>query len=365
MKTKKVPHATVEYKSVSQTIKNRHEALMEAHTSATIQRIASLNFDSLNEKASMKNYLGGVQNGYQQLPDYLDQHIQGSKVLEDQKRDEADTAEKTQELTTNMQEKQNQLKILKARLDEKAKKFQSVISRWKIWRLVTMLLCFLELLFNYEVFFSFGGNLLVSIGTAVLMALSIYLYSHFVPEKVKLYGKGDIRKELGFFVLYLIPITLVFNVLATLRLNFLTVMNDGATNSFNLSPWVFILVNVFAYLICYWIVYKHKPTKQESNRYSDYQKGQAEIQAKEKEIRDLKEQLSALEPALRKRTGQRQSILLLGKQLEDEIQTAYEQCLAEIKLELMLRTNGAVIPLYNRGHLLPLKFNYQSIHLPS
>ncbi|MEQ9263139.1 MAG: hypothetical protein RLP14_08265 [Owenweeksia sp.] len=362
---KENPHTVVEYKQLAETLKKRHQELLGKHTTTTVQRIANLNFSALKKGTSIREFNGSVPNDYQESVDQIDQHIQGHKILKEQTIDEQDIAEKSAILKTTIGDKLQSLKPLKARLDEGAYKLLSSLILWKKIRVILIILSGLETIFNYQIFNSLGGNLISSLATGVLIGMSVYFYAHMTPEKVKKYGNGNTVRELGFFVLFLLPIGILFYLLADLRLNYLMAVNPDLSQDYNLSPWVFVAINIFIYLICYFLVYKFKPSKKDQNRYTDYRKALKEIQSKEEEIVQLQGELAELEPALRKRTAQRSAILLLGKQLEDEVQTAYEQCLSEMKLELLLRTDGEVNKLYTEDAITPLKFNYQSLNLPS
>lgn len=361
-KTSKRIHSVKHHEKASVYLKKRFPEILKRHTTISVQRMASLDFSNV-KKGNQFRYGEGAQKDHQELVSFIDQEFQGTIVISEQRKDELDTKATAEALTQGISGKIQQLKFLKAKLDEGAKELLGLIQRWKALRLLLVFLLGLELIFNYSTFFALGGNFVSSIATALLVGISLFLYTHLVPEKVKKYSGDNLVKHTVFFTLALIPVTIVFVLLAVLRLNYLSAISPETSAKYNLSPWVFVAINLFAYLVCYWLVHKYKPSKEKRERYSEYRKAINEIQPLEQEILMLKEEFDNLDPQLRERTNDRESILLLAKQLEDEVQNAYEFCLYEMRLELMLRTHGEASKFLDQSQPIPLKLNYQNITL--
>ena len=70
-------------------------------------------------------------------------------------------------------------------------------------------------------------------------------------------------------------------------------------------------------------------------------------------------------PELGEKLTDHYNIVLLGQQLENEIQTRMEACFENFKMELFMKSNGACSNLFTgdiKKDLPKLKLNYQNIN---
>jgi len=142
-------------------------------------------------------------------------------------------------------------------------------------------------------------------------------------------------------------------------------LNPEMAEVFNANPWIFTLINAFAYTISCWIVLAYKPKKEIVLAYKKYLNDVKEIKKLETEHEVLCQKRASMHPELREKLSDKYQILLLGKQTEDEIVTRMKGCFEQFKMELYLKTNSACDPLFSgdsEKDLPKLKLNYQSIN---
>ncbi|MDC7996909.1 hypothetical protein [Gilvibacter sediminis] len=331
----------------------------------TAQKLSTLDYRSLPETAKILDYIGGITADYQLDVDHVDarlsgglQKVKGQSHVEDSKEAMADVDKKINKIN-------QELAPLVGKLDEQAKKYEPAIRKFN-WFIAPMIIFIsgLELLANFQIFSLLGGGLISNIATAVLTVVFVHWYGYFSPSKVKNYGKGDPRRELLIFLGFCAPLFVLFWQLSSMRIRYLIQLNPKLDGVLVASPLVFVIINMLAFIIIYWLVAYYLQPKEVVNRYKNYKRDRKAIVKLEVKKKEFQEQRNRIAPELRGKLTDRYNVLLLGKQKEREIQTRMRTCFEEFKSELFLKTNGACAKLFTgdiEKDLPQLRLNYQDV----
>lgn len=336
----------------------------------TAQKLATLDFKGMPKTTSIKDFLGAKRADFQFLVDHIEkscngglQKVKGQSHISKASEDDLDINRKIESLDLK-------LTPLKGKLDESGKKLKPEVRNW--FYVFIPLLIFIggiELIGNFDVFSSLGGSMISSIGIAVLTLACTFWYAHFIPDKIRRYVPNSAKKQVILFTLSIIPIAVVYYYFSSQRIAFLLAMNPDLEGVISSSPWVFTVINCFAYVISCWIIWAYKPSKETILAYKKYRNDTSEIKKLEIEREQLCQQKTELPSNLRGKLTKHYNVLILGKQFEQEVVTRYHRCFEEMKMELYMRTNGACAPLFTGNinqDLPPLQLNFsdKDIHKP-
>ena len=342
-------------------------SLVKKHTTVTVKRLAAMDFKSLPATAKVADFIGGLRSDYQQLVDYTNSKINGISQRVKGQSHISESSELEETVESQLEAKEQELKYANATLNESAKASVPAVLRW-LWIMIPMLVLITgaEIFVSVEVFSVIGGNFFTNVSLACLTGICTYWYAHFAPDKVRIWGKNKLKRQLIAFLLLLIPIATLYVVLAGVRLHYMEAMlDDELKEVFALSPYFFVIINLFAYLIAFWIVWSYKPTSAVILGYKKYKRDLKAIRKISKEKKVLEAQKMAIPVDLREKLLDRLGIIQLRSTTEDQIVSHYEACYEAFKMELYLRTNGACAKLFTgdiKQDLPPLKMlNYQNV----
>jgi hypothetical protein len=336
----------------------------------TAQKLATLNYKTMPKGTSIKEFLGPPRADHQHLIDHIEKTCNGGLQKAKGKSHISKASEDEIALDRKIEAVEVKLTPKKGKFNEDAKKFKPEIRMWFFFFIPALVLISgVELIASYDVFSSLGGNLLSSIGTAVIAMIITFGYAHFIPGKIRELAPKSAKKRLALFVLSILPIGLLYHTFSTIRIDYLLNMNPELDGIISNSPWVFTIINCLAYVICCWIIWAYKPGKEKILAYKKYRNDKKEIEQLENQREELYAEKTNLPANLRGKLTKHYNILLLGKQHEEEVVTRYQRCFEEIKMELYMQTNGACAPLFTgdiNEDLPPLKLNFtkEEIHKP-
>lgn len=345
---------------LSAYIKEQDDLIRAKHIKETAQKIGAVENDVVVKKKTLLPMLGIMAPDYNALIDVVDQKYQGEMEREHAKNDLETKALEDREFKEKHDALHKELTSKKAKLNEGAEKFGPEIRAWypKLW--ILYIIAGSEVLLNFQAFSMLGGSILTSIGAAVLSAVLIFWYSHLVPDLIEKYAGDNGRKQIFLFLLSLIPIAILFYTFGIIRQSYMASLNPN--QPFMLSPFIPLIINTFAYIICYWLIKQFRPSKKKRIEYSNYKKDKGVIDQLVQNIKQVENTKKQSDEAFRKKQLERKSILLLAHQLEEEIATKYEGCYDALKMELIIR-NANLIPVFGDisfKDLPTLKRNYSS-----
>jgi len=331
---------------LSKYIQEKDITFRERHLQ-TATKLSTMNFELIPSTANIKDFIGSMTSDYQHLVDYASQRLSGDLQRLKGNSEILNTKESEIELTRKINEVKAKMTPLTGKFDDQGKRFKTKVLRW-FYRYVPLLIIIagMEFISNFDAM-NMGGSRLSSLGIAILAGISMYWYAHFAPEKIQKYGGDSIRKKILLFTLFLLPIVAVFYFFSSMRLQYLAVLNPEQFEMFKTSPYSMTITNVFAFVISYWIIAANKPDKETILAYKKYINDVKEIKVLEFQLEKLKSEMSSLNPKLREKLEDRYNILLLGKQIEDEITTRLRSSFEEFKMELFLKSNGACSKLFS------------------
>lgn len=302
---------------------------------------------------------------YQHLIDYTNSKLSGDVQKLRGQSHISDTEDAILDIDRKINAVDSKITPLKGKFDDRGKQYKAKVRKWYWMILLLIGIASIELIANFDVFATLGGGLISSLGIAVLTGVCVYWYAHFTPDKIQKYGGDSPKKQVLLFILFLIPIITVFYFFSSLRIDYMIALNPEMAEVFNANPWIFTLINAFAYTISCMIIWAFKPSQDLILAYKKYCHDIKDIKALEVEREALCQKRASLHPELREKLTDKYQILLLGKQTEDEIVTRFKGCFEEFKMELYLKTNGACDPLFSGDSdkdLPKLKLNYQAIN---
>lgn len=349
---------------LSETIKSTDSLLIAKHLKQA-QKLAQMDFSKLKESTNIKSFLGGMKSDYQKLIDKVDQTLAGplSEFQSTQDIEEAKT--NLADLKRKLNEIENKLSYFKAKFDENAEELKAKVKGWLHGKLILLyVIAGFEVIANYGIYFLLGGGFLSAIAISFISALILFWWAHLTPKYVRKFGGKSHRKQLLVFSLLALPILGLSYGFSSLRITSLIAENPEMADVFISSPLVPTLINFFGYLVACYIVFTYKPTKKEIDTYKKHKQESKAISDLESQRADVLEQINNLRPELQQKLRDHYNFLLLGQQMEDEVQTLYEGCYEELKSDLYLRTNSDCDPIFNGKDkdLPPLKLRYQTIN---
>jgi len=328
----------------------------------TAQKLSTMDFKAMPKITKISDFIGSLVANYQQLIDFTDAKLGGALQKIKGQAYITDTEEASIDIDRKINDVDKKITPLKGKFNDAAKKYEPMVKKYRYILWILYFIATIELIANFEIFTTLGGGIISSIAIAILVAITIFWYAHFVPEKITKYGNDNPKRQLALFFAFLIPIVIVFYAFASMRIHYLLAMNPDMKGVFNVNPLTYTLINSFAYVISCWIVLEFKPKREIINQYKKYQKDIKDIAQLEQEKEVLFQEKNALAPELRDKLAERYNILLLGKQTENEIVTRMKSCFEQFKMELYLKTNGTCSKLFTgdiEKDLPKLKLNYQ------
>ncbi len=349
---------------LSDYIQTKDIAYREAHLK-TATKLSMMDFKSIPISTNIRAFIGSLVADYQHLVDYTNSKLSGDAQKLKGQSHISDTEDAVMDIDRKIESIDTKITPLKGKFEDKGKEYKAEVKKW-YWMIVLLIgIASVELIANFDVFSTLGGGLISSLGIAMLTGICVYWYAHFTPDKIRKYGGDNPRKQMLLFFLFLIPIVTVFYFFSSLRIEYMIALNPEMAEVFNANPWIFTLINAFAYTISCMIIWAFKPSKEVILAYKKYRHDVKDIQVLEIEREVLCQKRASLHPELREKLSDKYQILLLGKQTEDEIVTRMKGCFEEFKMELYLKTNGACDALFtgdSNKDLPKLKLNYQSIN---
>lgn len=336
----------------------------EAHLK-TATKLSTMDFKAMPSTTRIVDFIGTLVSDYQHLVDHLNTKLSGDIQKLRGQSHISDMEDELRDIDRRIEEVDGKITPLKGKFDDTGKKYRPEVIKW-FYLFVPLLIVIssMEFISNFDAMSTLGGSRFSSFGLAILSVIAIYWYAHFTPDKIRRFAGGNIKKQILLFFLFLIPIVLVFGFFSTMRIQYMVAMNPELAEIYSTSPLIFVIINAFAYTISCWIVWAFKPSKEVILKYKKYRNDVKELKTLEAEREALCQKRARLHPELRQKLTDRYQILLLGKQMEDEIVTRMRSCFEEFKMELFLKTNGACAPLFTGridDDLPKLKLNYQDI----
>lgn len=328
------------------------------------QKLSVLKFNELKPSACIKDYITGLVLDFQKLVDYTDQRLNGSLHQAKGGSDIADMKAEAEELDRKINESQDQLNILNARFDTDAQKYKPSIKRWKMILWILYFLAGFELVANMEIYSMLGGSIFASASIAIISGIVVFWWAHLSAKFIHRFGNNQWRKQLAVSLILSLPIFLIFYLFSSMRIDYLLALSPEMKGVYSVNPIVPTLINSFAYLIATYLVFEYRPDVTITNAYKQYCNDAKDIKALTLKRDHYIEIKNELEPKLRLRLLDYHNLLLLGKQMEQDISTRMLACFHEFKSELHLLTNGRCAVLFSNdsNDLPPLKLNYQNIN---
>ena len=325
------------------------------------QKLSVIKFNELDPTSRIKDYIKGLVLDFQKLVDYADQRLNGSVLLTKGIANINATNRDIQQLNQKIDESQDEINILKARLDSDAKKHKPKIKRWATLLWLPYSLTGFELLANIEIYNMLGGSIFSSISIAFISGIVVFWWAHLSGKFIHRFGNQNWRRQLLVSCILSLPIFIIFYLFSSMRIDYLMALSPDMQEVYTSSPLVPTLINGFAYLITTYLVFEYRPTTSIKNAYKRYCNDLQLINVLEKERDRNIQQKKNKEDDLSQKLSDYSNVFLLGKQIEQDISTRMLACFHEFKSELHLLTNGACSVLFSSDSedVPPLKFNYQ------
>ena len=362
---KKTPrtHERLVFKELKNEIDTTDASLIIKHQK-TAQKIAAMNFEKLLKNSKISSFLGSMKADYQRLIDKIDQILSGALNILQSAQDISNAKAVIEDYNRKIKETEDKLTLLKGKLNEASDKLVAKVKSWthqKVW--VLYILAGFELVANFGVYQLLGGGAISAIAISLISALVIFWWGHITPKYVVQLGDGKPKRQLLIFIVFAIPIFVIFYLFSSLRIKSLILTNPEMADVFVSSPIVPTLINFFGYLIACYLVFVYRPRKEELNAYKKYKLDTKAIS----DLTKLREILIAERnnevPELQDKLKDHYNFLLLAQQLETDVNTRYQGCFEEFRTELYLRTNSKCDVLFQaeKKPLPVLELKYQNI----
>jgi len=352
-------------RELSTIIAEQDILLIQKHQQSA-QKLSALRFSEIPKTSTIAEFTSTITLDYQKIADTIDNRLNGELQSVKGETDITDMKASYKEVSRKIEETEDTLAVVNAKFDPKGKEHKSAIVAWSRVLLVLYFLGGFELLANLEIYSILGGGILSAAAIAIISGIIVFYWAHITPSIVARFGGNNWKRQVLVFSLMALPIFAIFYLFSMMRVTYLNALNPEMEKVFLSSPLVPTLVNFFAYLVATYLVHEFRPSKQVKKAYKKYKDDLQELKGLQHKREVLITEQQQLEPNLRQRLIDYKNIQLLGKQLEQEVQTRMYSCFHEFKAELYLKTNGKCARLFTQtdADLRPLKLNYQH-HTPN
>ncbi len=337
MKNNTIENQRLTHEALASFIEKKDAAFKAKYSGQEVKKLCSLDMNTLDEDINILDFTGEMHKDYQSLVEANNEHLQGESILNHHRLRRNDHESVLKDFDEKIEQENAILTRKESELDEDAKHFRIPLKTWN-WVLVALvILSFSETLINFKILSLLGGNIISSIATAILLSLGVFFYCHLAGPLIRKYGQNILWKKLLLFAAFFTPMAVLMYVLATIRMQYMEMMNLGSYMI--TSPVAFTFINSFVLGISLWLVYHYKPDSSWHKRYKEYLKDCAAIEQCKNNIETLKEKRTEELHAFGTECSNRYDILLLGERNEQDIANRYGNCYEALKMACLIRNS--------------------------
>jgi hypothetical protein len=313
-------------------VSDRHDELM------TLARKNARHYASKNlpspEETIIDPYVGDLRNGYYHLSSQIAKHLQPGSHFPAARMELVHLQDKDKKLTDEIRKKQNQNQSDKYEIENFDPKSLQSRRNFAIWFVV--IIAITEIAYNTKAFQILGENMLFALVISIGISASVFLFSHLIPTWIK--GAKTKLMRCLIAIGSLLAVTGLFIALAMFRSQYLEAHGE------HVSPWYFVMINLFLFVVATLLSYKVLPTwkefKDNSHRiriFKDIEKRKAEIEKLNKDREDLKAELL-------ERAKSRMQLANYAHYSTGEIRSMYRSCLGVFQSTNLLHRSDKRVP---------------------